>query len=90
VIFAAIDEINQQLPKEQQLSKSLNTVLFDGMGSLDSLGFINFIVVIEQKVESEFKETVLMDGIKISKKDNPFRSVNAFADYIYLRLKREK
>lgn len=86
MIFSVVDEINRQLSQENRLSKTLDTVIFGPGAELDSLGFIIFIVALEQKVEEEFKKTVLMDNIEISKKDNPFRSISVLADCINLRL----
>ena len=37
LIFDALDEINAQLPEEQQLEKSITTSLYGEKGKLDSL-----------------------------------------------------
>lgn len=57
-IFRAVDEVNQILPKEQRLEKSVDSVVLDNTGRLDSLGLVNLIVAIEQKIEDEFGVTV--------------------------------
>lgn len=89
VIFSAVDQVNLQLSRENQLSKAIDTAIFGAGAKLDSLGFINFIVALEQKIEDEFQETILMDNIEISRKNNPFRSIGALANHISLRLKEK-
>ncbi len=79
-IYDAIDEVNEQLSKEQRLSKELNTVLF---GNLDSLGLMNFIVVVEQNIEKLFGVTInLSDEKTISQEQNPLADVQTLIDYI--------
>lgn len=82
VIYSAIDELNQQLPKEQRLEKSPDTILLVGNGKLDSLAFINLIIAVEQKVEEEFKIITLTDEIAMLNKNSPFKSISSLAEYI--------
>jgi len=89
-IFCAIEEVNQQLPKENRLDKSVDVVLFDKTGSLDSLGLVTLIVAIEQKIEEEFGMTItLTDDRAIQQEDNFFRTIATLADYITLLLSQE-
>ena len=86
-IYDAVDEINMQLPKEQRVIKSGDTVLFisssSAENSLDSLGILNFVVATEQKIEEEFGITInLADEQLIIRDDNPFRSIQALTEYI--------
>lgn len=88
LIFHVVDEINQQLPKNTQLIKSTDTVLFGKSGVLDSLGLVNFIVSTEQKIEEEFGTTIsLTDEKAMSQKNSPFKSIGTLADYIISILK---
>ena len=88
LVFKAIDEINQQLPKEDHLHKSLDTVFFGTNGNLDSLGLINLIVAVEQNIEDEFDITItLADEKAMSQKHSPFRTVESLVNYIGLILK---
>ena len=41
VIYAAVDQINGQLPKGERLEKCMDTPLFGGESKLDSLGLVN-------------------------------------------------
>jgi len=88
VIFEAIDEVNQLLPTEQQLEKSVDTLLHDRSGKLDSLGLVNFSVAAEQKVEEKFGAYItLSDEEVITQQDSPFKTVRTLADYIVSLLK---
>jgi acyl carrier protein len=83
LIFEVIDELNERLPKEQQLAKSVDTPLFGRDSVLDSLGFVNLIVAMEDKVEEQFdKAVVLADERALQKAASPFRTVGTLADYI--------
>jgi acyl carrier protein len=87
VLFDAIDEVNNLLPPEQQLEKSVDTVLFGGAGKLDSLGLVTFIVAAEQKVaEISGTAVTLADEKAMSQKNSPFRTIGTLTDYIILLL----
>lgn len=87
VIFDALDEINLLLPKNQHLKKSTSVILSGPAAKLDSLGFINLIVAIEQKIEKELGMSIaLADELGIFNKKNPFRNINTLIDYITLLL----
>ncbi|MCX5900395.1 MAG: acyl carrier protein [Proteobacteria bacterium] len=51
ILFAAIEEINQQLPSNQTIKAEKSTMLFGKDGVLDSLTLVNLIVAAEQKVQ---------------------------------------
>ena len=89
-IFSAIDEINQQLPKEQRLEKSNGAVLFDRLGNLDSMGLVSLVVAVEQKIEEEFGIMIVLTDEKVmSQKYSPFRNVKTLSNRISTLL-REK
>lgn len=83
VIFWAIEDLNQQLPEKDRLEKSLETVLFGKAGKLDSLGFVNLIVAVEQRIQEETGQAIaLADERAMSQKESPFRTVDTLANYI--------
>lgn len=83
VIYSGIDSVNLVSSKDARLTKEPETTLMGETGELDSLGLVNLIVAIEQKLEEEFEVTVnLADGQAMSLKDNPFATVSTLADYI--------
>jgi len=90
VLFDAIDEVNALLPPEQQLEKSVDTVLFGGSGKLDSLGLVTFIVAAEQKISETLGHSVtLADEKAMSQKNSPFRTIGTLTDYIAMLLSAE-
>lgn len=89
-ILASIDEINVNVPEEGQLSKSQDTVLFGSGGKLDSLGLVNFILTVEDKIEEEFGERItLATESALSQKSSPFANVRMLATHIDLLLKEK-
>jgi acyl carrier protein len=82
-LYEAIDEMNDLLPLERRLPKSCDTRLFGEGGRLDSMGLVNLIVAVEQKIEEKFARTVVLaDERAMSQRRSPFRSVAALAGYI--------
>ena len=82
-VMDAIDELNEQLPKEKKLAKSVDTALFGKAGNLDSLGLVSLVTTVEQKIEESFgKSAVLLEDIDLLENDNPFQTVKSLADYI--------
>jgi acyl carrier protein len=83
VVFQAIDEINQQLLPELQLKKSTNEILIGDNGKIDSLGLINLIVAVEEKLASEFGvHRSLVSENAFVKQESPFRTIGTFLEYI--------
>lgn len=83
VIFQAIDELNNQLSKEEKLEKSVDGVFFGSGGNLDSLRLVSLVTTLEQKIEEQFGITISMfDHLAFSENDNPFMTVNTLSDYI--------
>lgn len=83
LILSALDEVNQQLPPASQFKPSADTVLFGLGGVLDSLGLVNLIVAVEQKIEEEFGLALtLADERAMAQRHSPFRTVATFVDYI--------
>lgn len=52
IIYGAIDEVNRTMTPERALQKSLDTVIIGKSGRLDSLEFVNFIVALEENINS--------------------------------------
>jgi|SRR5437899_12992024 len=87
-IFATIDEINETLPDNRKLEKSAETRLFGRQGGLESLEFVNFIVLLEQRIGDEFGLAVtLADEKAISRESSPFSTVERLSDYVTELLK---
>ena len=90
VIFDAIDELNEQLPEEQRLEKNLDTILIGEDGKIDSLGLVNLIVLIEQKIEEDFGIYIsLADESDTSREGNPFDNIKNLQLHIFFLLEGE-
>ncbi len=61
----------------------VDTRLIGREAVLDSMGLVNLIVEIEQRLEDDFgMAVVLADDRAMSQEKSPFRSVGSLADYI--------
>ena len=83
IVSGAVDEVNKQLRRSQRLGKSRDTTLSGETGGLDSLGLVNLVFVIEQKVEQEFRVSVcLADEESVGAEDGPFRTLGSLTDHL--------
>ena len=48
VVSTAVDRVNEVLPEESLLSNAPSTILMGEGAVLDSMGFVNFIVALEE------------------------------------------
>jgi acyl carrier protein len=53
VLNCAIDRVNELLPTGEPLSKEKDTVLLGQGGEMDSTGFVNLVVAIEEELEKQ-------------------------------------
>ena len=58
IIYQSLDEVNEQLPSDQRIQKSPDTILVGRAGGLDSLGFVNFVALVEEKCAHQYGITV--------------------------------
>ena len=85
LIFDTIDEMNVELDSSNQIEKNEDTVIFGIESALDSIGLVNFITIIEQKIEEETgKFITIADERALSLVNSPFRTVGTLKDYIDL------
>ena len=90
-IFQALSEVNQLLPKGQQINLDLEVELIGTSSSLDSLGLVNLIVASEHRIEDEFGvEISLLDERAMSDDDSPFKTISSLVDYVLLRLEHSR
>ena len=87
IVYAATDDVNELLPADRQLERRLDTALFGGPGTLDSLAILNFIVAVEIRLaEAAGKAVNLTEDEKISESDGPLSTTGALIDYLVKRL----
>jgi acyl carrier protein len=89
IISEAVNELNVLRPAERRLQTTADAPLYDASGMLDSLELVNLIVAVEEKLESAFGVTLtLADEQAVSQVHSPFRSIEAFASYVAMRLEQ--
>jgi acyl carrier protein len=83
IIFESIDEVNELMGSNRQVQKSLQTNLLKHGEGLDSLGFINFVSLIEEKYSRLTGRIIVLTqaGVK-SSVTNPFETIGTLAEYI--------
>lgn len=82
-IFDAIREVNDLLPPGAGLEPALETVLFDSAGTLDSLGVVNLVVAVEEKIELAFGTSIsLVDAVGAPDAEERLRTVGSLREYI--------
>jgi len=87
-IFEAIDDFNDQFTPKTLLEKSNTAVVFGQNGVLDSIGLVNFVVTVEDKIADSFGKTItLADEKAMSQKNSPFKTIESLSDYIFGLLK---
>jgi acyl carrier protein len=85
IIYECLGEVNEQLPNDAQIQKSPDASLVGRAGGLDSLGFVNFIALVEEKCSHKYGISVsLMNGS--SGEDATLENVGSFADCLFQRL----
>jgi acyl carrier protein len=57
-VFSALEELNGQLLPERRIVRSDATSLVGPQGKLDSLGLVNLVVLLEDRIEREHAATV--------------------------------
>jgi acyl carrier protein len=82
-VFDAIDDLNSHLPKGAAIEKTSDAPLYGKNGHLESLDFVEFIVEVETKVQTELGvDFFLTDENLLSKESSPFTTVGALVDHI--------
>lgn len=89
-VYAAVDELNEQLPKGVSVEKSLDAPLYGASGKLESLDFVTFIMEVEEKIKTEFGvDITIADENLLSKEKSPFSSLRTLIEYLEELLKQE-
>ena len=89
-VYAAVDELNQQLPGGVQVEKSLEAPLYGASGKLESLDFVTLIMEVEGKVNAEFgTDITIADDNLLSKEKSPFSTLGTLIDYLQELLKEQ-
>jgi len=89
-VFAAVDDLNQQLPAGVQIDKSLDAPLYGASGKLESLDFVTLIMEVEEKINAAFgTDITIADDNLLSKERSPFSTLGTLNDYLQELLAKE-
>jgi hypothetical protein len=81
VVYAAIDALNEQLAVGQRLPKSPMTPLLGRGGKLDSLGYINLVVLLEEQCKQQCGIEVSLNEASITE-SNPFETITSLVNHL--------
>jgi len=82
-IYAAVDELNSQLPRGIHVEKSLDAPLYGQAGKLESIDLVGFIIEVEEKVKDEFAVPItIADDRAILEQNSPFVTLGTLATYV--------
>lgn len=62
-VYRAVNTVNELLPPQQALPAEDETVLVGPDAMLDSMGFVNFIVALEEELERELRRTFAVSDL---------------------------
>ena len=89
-VYAAVDELNEQLPKGVQVDKTLDAPLYGASGKLESLDFVTLIMEVEEKINAEFgTDITIADDNLLSKEKSPFSTLRTLNEYLQELLTKE-
>ncbi len=89
-VYAAVDELNSELPTGVKVDKALDAPLYGPSGKLESLDFVTFIMEVEERIKSEFGvDVTIADENLLSKQKSPFSTLGTLIEYLDELLKKE-
>jgi acyl carrier protein len=82
-INSAVDDLNEILGADERLGKSPDEALIGKDARLDSLGLVNLIVLVEEKIQQKFGVGItLVDERAMSQSKSPFRTLGSLAEFV--------
>ncbi len=81
VIKEALEELNSQLDEEIVYDKEMK--LIGKNASMDSMTFVTFMTIIEERVEDEMDQDIeIVSDKAFSRENSPFRTIATLEDFI--------
>lgn len=88
LVYLSVDEINLDLDSKLEKKESEN--IFSADSKLDSMGLVNFIMDVEDRIQDHFKlELTLADDKAMSQIRSPFRTIASLVEYIEVLIKNK-
>src|SRR5438128_2039386 len=86
ILYRAVDEARLSIASAATLEKRFDCPLFSDRG-LDSMGLVQFIVLVEELLEDETGVQIrLVTDKAMSRRTNPFETLGSLAEFIEERL----
>jgi acyl carrier protein len=85
IIEPSLTELSEFLPESdlQTLKSNHESPLFGQAAALDSMGLVNLLVCIEERVEDEYDVSITLANEKaMSRKNSPFKSILTLCEYV--------
>ena len=83
LIYDSIDELNLDLETEEQIEKNENTSIFGSDSKLDSMGLVNLITILEEKIEERTGKFIsIADERAMSLESSPFKTIGTLIEYV--------
>ena len=90
IIIDALKQVYDDQNISFKIDLNSDIKLFGSEANLDSLGLINLIVAVEQKIEDIFETVItLADERAMSQDLSPFESIMSLTDYIEIILEEK-
>lgn len=90
ILYPVVEEAKGSIEAAAGLETKPDTVLF-GEGGLDSMGLVQFIVLVEERIEDETGVEVRLATDKaMSQRSSPFATLGALATFIDACLAEER
>ncbi len=80
--FKEVCEINS-IETDEEISLKMPIAAFAGNGYLDSLGLVNFIVAVEQRLADKGINIAIASEKAFSRRVSPFLNFELFVDFVY-------
>lgn len=79
---SAIEEVNLSAADDKKLSDDPDAVLFGDGSGLDSIGLVNVVMAVEAQLgDLTGQDIVLASEAAMSRRNSPYRSLRALAEY---------
>ncbi len=83
IILSALRDVKEQMGKDGHFEVSPKTRLYGRGSDLDSMGLVQLVVDVEEKVGERYGVSItLTDEKALSQENSPFRTAEALAGYV--------
>ena len=86
-VFDAVEEVNLQLGDDERIARDVDAVLVGENGQLDSLGLVNLVLAVEEKIEEQFAVPInLTDEAVMERWSDIFQTIGSLRTFLCGRL----